>query len=232
LPFARTATILERMSATANPTSESQPHAPIRVLVVDDHPLFRDGLAALLSTQPDLELVAEAGNGTEAIERYRAVRPDVTLMDLSMPVMGGVEAIRRIVAEFPDARIVALTTYQGDADIHRALAAGARAYLLKDSLRHEVGEAIRTLARGGRVLPDRVARTLAEHTPRTDLTPRELEVLELLARGLQNSEIAAKLFRTEATVKVHVHHILAKLGVGDRTEAVVVALQRGIIHLG
>lgn len=204
---------------------------PIRVLSVDDHPLFRDGLAALLATHADLVLAGEAGNGIEAIERYRALRPGVVLMDLSMPVMGGVEATGQILALDPHARIIALTTYAGDADIHRALEAGACGYLLKDTLRGTVVDAIRTVARGGRVIPPDVAGTLAAHTPRNDLTPRELEVLTLLARGLQNSAIAEALVRTEATVKVHIHHILAKLGAKDRTDAVVIALRRGIIHL-
>lgn len=204
---------------------------PIRVMAVDDHPLFRDGLGALLATVPDMVLVAEAGDGESAVRKFLEVRPDVTLMDLSMPVLGGVEATRRILAAHPEARIIVLTTYQGDADIHRALEAGARGYLLKDTVRHGVAEAIRSVHRGGRALPVPIAQRLAEFTPRTELTRRELEVLELMATGMGNREIAAALFRTEATVKVHVHHILTKLDVNDRTEAVVVALQRGIIHL-
>ncbi len=200
-------------------------------MTVDDHPVFRDGLAAILSVQEDLDLVAQANNGADALECYRNHRPDVTLMDLSMPVMGGVEAIERIVAEFPDARIIALTMYQGDADIHRALAAGARGYLVKDSLRNEVVHAIRTVLQLGWILPDTVARRLAEFVPRVELTERELEVLKLLAKGLRNKEIADAISRTEATVKVHVLHILQKLQVEDRTEAVVAALRRGIIHL-
>jgi DNA-binding NarL/FixJ family response regulator len=204
---------------------------PIRVMTVDDHPLYRDGLAALLALHTDLELVAEAGDGEEAVEQYRVHRPDVTLMDLSMPRMGGAQAIEEITAEFPDARIIALTTYQGDADIHRALEAGAKGYLIKDVLRHEVADAIRSVHRGERVLPSAVAQRLAEYTPRVELTAREREVLLLIAKGLSNKGIAEAIGRTEATVKVHVLHILEKLGVDDRTEAVTIALQRGIIHL-
>jgi DNA-binding NarL/FixJ family response regulator len=205
--------------------------SPIRVMIVDDHPLFRDGLAALLAVYPDFTQVAEAGNGAAAVELFREHRPDVTLMDLSMPVMGGAEAIAAVIAEFPEARIIALTTYQGDADIHRALEAGARGYLIKDALRHEIANAIRTVHHNGWALPDAVAQRLARFTPRVELTERELEVLTLVARGMRNKAIATEIGRTEATVKVHVLHILQKLGVSDRTEAVTVALQRGIIHL-
>ena len=203
----------------------------LRVMTVDDHPIFRDGLSAMLAMHPDLELVGEADNGAAAVEMFRRCSPDVILMDLSMPVMGGVEATRMIVDEFPSARIIALTTYQGDADIHRALEAGARGYLLKDVLRNELADAIRTVYRVGWILPNAVAQRLAKFVPRVELTDRELEVLSLLAKGLRNKAIADGIGRTEATVKVHVQHILDKLGVGDRTEAVVVALQRGIIHL-
>lgn len=207
------------------------PRGPIRVMTVDDHPIFRDGLATLLGMHPDLTLVAEAGDGAAAVEAFRAHRPDVTLMDLSMPGMGGADATARIVGEFPLARIVALTTYQGDTDIHRALEAGARGYLLKDMLRGEVADAIRTVHRDGWILPNALAQRLAQFVPRVELTPRELEVLQLMARGLRNRAIAEAIGRTEATVKVHVLHILEKLGAGDRTEAVVTALRRGIIHL-
>src|SRR5262245_49025794 len=205
--------------------------APIRVMAVDDHPIFRDGLSALLAFYKDLELVAEAGDGAQAIALYRQFRPDVTLMDLSMPVMGGADATRAITTEFPDARIIALTTYEGDADIHRALEAGARGYLLKDALRQQVADAVRAVHRGARVVPSAVAQKLAEFTPRIELTERELEVLALMAKGLSNKAIADAIGRTEATVKVHVLHILAKLGVDDRTAAVTVALKRGLIRL-
>lgn len=205
--------------------------APIRVMTADDHPLYRDGLAAVLSLHPDLTLVAEAGDGAEAVEQFRVHHPDVTLMDLSMPRGGGVQAIKTITAEFPEARIIALTTYQGDAWIHQALEAGAKGYLLKDTLRNEVAAAIRAVFRGERVIPNAVAQELAAHTPRVDLTDREREVLKLIADGMSNKRIAATIGRTEATVKVHVYHLLEKLGVNDRTEAVTIALRRGIIQL-
>ncbi len=204
---------------------------PIRVMTVDDHPIFRGGLATLLGTYPDLQLVAEAGSGRQALELFRAHRPDVTLMDLSMPVMGGVEAITAIVAEFPEARLIALTSWEGDDDIHRALEAGARGYLLKDVASEQVADAIRQVYRGFRVIPSEVAQRLAAFTPRVELTSRESEVLTQMARGLSNKEIAAVLGRAESTVKVHVLHILQKLDADDRTEAVTIAIQRGILHL-
>ena len=200
-------------------------------MTVDDHPIYRGGLASLIGAYRDLTLVAEAANGREAVERFRQHQPDVTLMDLSMPVMGGALATEAITSEFPDARIIALTTYEGDADIHRALQAGARGYLLKDALRNQVADAIRSVHRGGRVVPPTVAQKLAEYTPRIELTERELEVLSLMAKGQSNKEIADSIGRTEATVKVHVLHILSKLGVDDRTAAVTVGLKRGMIHL-
>jgi DNA-binding NarL/FixJ family response regulator len=218
-------------NARVTPGGEPEAAAPIGVMIVDDHPVYRDGLAAVLGSQDDLRLVAEAGTGEEAVDLFRAHRPDVTLMDLNMPGMGGTRAIETIVSDFPDARIVTLTTFQGDVDIHRALEAGARGYLIKDALRGEVADAIRTVHRRGWVLPNAVAQRLAEFVPRVELTPRELEVLQLMAKALRNLEIATALSRTEATVKVHVQNIFGKLGVADRTEAVVVALERGFIHL-
>jgi DNA-binding NarL/FixJ family response regulator len=214
-----------------NSASPTAPSTGIRVMTVDDHPIFRDGLAALLASYKDLELVAEAADGAEAVAIFRTHRPDVVLMDLSMPVMGGAQATEAITSEFPDARIIALTTYEGDVDIHRALEAGARGYLLKDALRNQVADAIRAVHRGARVVPPTVAQKLAEYTPRVELTDRELEVLSLMAKGQSNKEIADSIGRTEATVKVHVLHILSKLGVDDRTAAVTVGLKRGMIHL-
>jgi DNA-binding NarL/FixJ family response regulator len=205
---------------------------PIRVMTVDDHPIFRDGLAAMLSVHEDFELVAEARDGAEAIEMFRVHKPDVTLMDLSMPRMSGADAIERIVAEFPEARIIAVTTFQGDADVHRALEAGARGYLIKDVLRHDVVQAIRAVHKGEKVVPAAVAQTLAEYTPRVELTERELEVLAHMVNGLSNKQIASAIGRTEATAKAHILNIFEKLGASDRTEAVTIALRRGIIHLG
>jgi DNA-binding NarL/FixJ family response regulator len=205
--------------------------ATIRVMTVDDHPIYRDGLAALIAAYDSLQLVAEASNGREAIERYRQHRPDVTLMDLSMPVMGGVDAIAAIVAEFREARIIALTTWEGDVDIQRALEAGARGYLLKDVVSEDVFVAIRQVHGGAKAIPAAVAGRLAAFSPRIDLTEREVEVLAHLAHGLSNKEIGTELGRTEATIKVHVLHILQKLNAADRTEAVTIGLQRGIIHL-
>jgi DNA-binding NarL/FixJ family response regulator len=207
------------------------PKALIRVMTVDDHPIYRDGLAALIAAYDVLQLVAEASTGREAVERYREHQPDVTLMDLGMPVMGGVEAISAIVSEFPEARIIALTTWEGDVDIQRALEAGARGYLLKDVVSEEVVAAIRQVHGGGKAIPAAVAGRLAAFTPRIDLTEREAEVLAHMARGLSNKEIGTELGRTEATIKVHVLHILQKLNAGDRTEAVTIGLQRGIIRL-
>jgi DNA-binding NarL/FixJ family response regulator len=203
----------------------------IRVLVADDHPVVRTGLTAVLVQQADLKLVAEAESGARAVALYREHRPDVCLMDLRMPVMDGVEAIRTITSEFPNARILALTTYEGDADIRRALEAGARGYLLKDMLLTEVIRAVRAVHRGERVIPHAVAARLAEFPERSDLTERELEVLQLVARGLSNKEVARVIGRTDETVKIHLKNTFAKLGVADRTEAVTVALTRGLIHL-
>lgn len=203
----------------------------ITILTADDHALLRAGLAAVIGSQPDLRLVGEAANGEEAVEAYRLHQPDVMLMDLRMPVMDGVSAIGAIRDEFPDARIIALTTYEGDEDIHRALSAGARGYLLKDTLRTELLQVIRNVYRGLRGIPAPVAARLAEYTPRVALTARELEVLELMAQGLSNPDIATRLGRAESTMKVHVRNILQKLGTDDRTAAVTTALRRGIIHL-
>ena len=203
----------------------------ITILTVDDHPLIRDGLAAVIGREPGMRVVAEAGDGEDALEQYRAHQPSIVLMDLRLPVMDGVEAIQAIRAEFPAARIIALTTYEGDEDIYQALAAGASGYLLKDMLRTELIETIRKVHQGFRGIPPAIAAKLAVHTPRIGLTPRELEVLRLMAEGKSNPEIATALGRAEGTMKIHVQNILQKLGAADRTQAVTLALRRGIIHL-
>ena len=204
---------------------------PIRVLIADDHPAVRAGLAAVVLSEADLAVAAHAENGEQAVALYREHQPQVVLMDLRMPVLGGVEGTRRIVAEFPDARVLALTTYQGDADVRRALDAGARGYLLKHMLMTEVIAAIRAVHRGEWVIPPAVAASLAQHPERERLTPRELEVLEWMVQGLSNREIAAKIGRTEETAKIHLKSIFAKLKVATRTEAVRVAVNRGLVHL-
>jgi DNA-binding NarL/FixJ family response regulator len=206
-------------------------HAAIRILSVDDHPLLREGVAALLSGQADMKLVAEASNGREAVDQFRAHRPDVTLMDLQMPEMNGVEAMIAIRQDFPSARIIVLTTYVGDAQVLRALEAGARAYLLKSVLRKELPETIRLVHAGHKRIVPEVAMELAEHAADDALSPREIEVLNLIASGNANKMIAAHLSITEETVKGHVKNILSKLAANDRTHAVTIGLKRGIIDL-
>lgn len=203
----------------------------ITILTVDDHPLIRDGLAAVIGRETDMRVVAEAGDGEQALEQYRAHQPSIVLMDLRMPVMDGVEAIQAIRSEFPTARIIALTTYEGDEDIYQALAAGASGYLLKDMLRTELIDIIRKVHQGFRGIPQAIAAKLAVHTPRIGLTPREIEVLRLMADGKSNQEIATALGRAEGTMKIHVQNILQKLGAADRTQAVTMAIRRGIIHI-
>lgn len=203
---------------------------PIRVLCVDDHPLLRQGIAALVGAQPDMELVAQAASGREGLEQVRTHRPDVTLLDLRLPDMNGVEALQRIRAEFPDARVVMLTTFEGDVEIRRALEAGARGYLLKTMPPGEVIDAIRQVHAGKKRIPPAVAARLAEHLADEALTVREIEVLRHVAAGGRNKEIADRLSISEETVKVHVKHIMEKLGASDRTEAVAVATRRGIIE--
>jgi two-component system, NarL family, response regulator len=203
----------------------------IRILSVDDHPLLREGVAALLANQADLQLVAEAANGREAVEQFRAHRPDVTLMDLQMPEMNGVEAMMAIRAEMSSARFIVLTTYVGDAQVLRALEAGAQAYLLKSVLRKDLLDTIRLVHAGHKRIVSEVATELAEHAADDALSLREVEVLRLIARGNANKIIAAHLSITEQTVKGHVKNILAKLAANDRTHAVAIGLKRGIIDL-
>jgi DNA-binding NarL/FixJ family response regulator len=207
------------------------PFRAIRVLCVDDHPLIRKGIASILANEPDMELVAEAAGAREAIRLFRELRPDVTLMDLRMPELDGIAATRAIRAEFPDARIIALTSYDGDQDIYRALDAGVRGYLLKETVHTDVLRAIRTVQSGKRLMPPEVAERLSEHFPQVALTPRETEVLALVADGLSNKEIADRLGRASGTIKIHIENILDKLGAVDRTQAVTIAIQRGILHL-
>jgi DNA-binding NarL/FixJ family response regulator len=203
----------------------------IRVLTVDDHPLLREGIAVLIDTQSDMQLIGEASNGREAIEQFRTHHPDITLMDLQMPEVSGMDAIRAIRGEFPDARIIVLTTYAGDFQISRALKAGARGYLLKGMLRQELLETIRAVHAGQKRLSSEAAAEIAEHATDDVLTPREIDVLRLIAKGNANKEIAGQLSLNEETVKGHVKNILAKLGVHDRTHAVTTGLKRGIIDL-
>jgi len=203
----------------------------IRVLSVDDHALLREGIAALVGNQPDMELVAEACDGREAVELFRKHQPDVTLMDLQMPEMGGIDALSAIRSEFPEARIIVLTTYTGDIQVMRAMKAGARAYLLKGLLRKELIETIRAVHAGQRRMAPEIAAEVAEHATDDALTAREVDVLRLIAGGNANKEIAAQLSITEETVKGYVKNILAKLGAKDRTHAVTIGLKRGVIGL-
>lgn len=203
----------------------------IRIIVVDDQAVVRQGFVSLIGTVADMEVVAEGTNGREAVELYRQHRPDVLLTDLRMPVMGGVEAITAIRREWPRARVIVLTAFDGDEDIYRSLQAGAQGYLLKDMFFEELESAIRTVHAGGRRIPGVVAERLAERVGGSDLTGRELEVLRLIVAGRSNREIGSDLRISEATVKSHVNSILSKLGVTDRTQAATTALQRGLVHL-
>jgi DNA-binding NarL/FixJ family response regulator len=204
---------------------------PIRILSVDDHPLLRQGIAAIINSQPDMLLAAQAANGVEAIQQFREHRPDVTLMDLRLPDMSGIDALIAIRTEFPAACVVMLTTFEGDVEIQRALEAGARGYLLKSTPAKDLIEAIRQSHAGKRPIPAEVAAHLAEHMGEEALTPREVEVLRHLAGGNRNRDIAEQLFISEETVKVHIKHIMEKLGASDRTQAVAIAVRRGIIQL-
>jgi len=203
---------------------------PIRVLSVDDHALLREGIVAVVDGQPDMKVVAQASTGRDAIQLFREHRPDVTLMDLRMPDISGIDALIAILAEFPNARIVMLTTFEGDVEIQRSLAAGARGYLLKNMRPKELVEAIRQVHAGRKRIPHEIAAQLAEHIADEPLTEREIDVLRHVAVGNRNREIAERLAISEETVKVHVKHILEKLGANDRTGAVAIAVRRGIIQ--
>jgi two-component system NarL family response regulator len=208
-----------------------QPQTKIRVLIVDDHPLVRKGIELILSSEADMEVAGEASNGAEAIEKYQQCRPHVVLMDLRMPKLDGIETTRLLRQLDPEVRIIALTSYHGDQDIYKALEAGIRGYLLKEMAQTEIGNAIRAVHSGRRSLPPEVAERLGEHFPKVALTPREVQVLKLVARGLSNKAIAGELDTATGTIKMHLQNILRKLGISDRTKAVTVAFERGILHM-
>jgi DNA-binding NarL/FixJ family response regulator len=203
----------------------------IRVMLVDDHPAFRKGMAALITSEPGLEVVAQTGDGSEALELYRTKKPDVVLMDLRLPGMGGVEAILAIRKEFPEARVIVLTTFDTDEDIYRAMQSGAKSFLLKDTPEDELAATIRAVHAGEKVLPEKMAKRLADRQQRANLSEREMDVLQFLIKGRSNKEIASSLFVSEDTVKAHLKTLFAKLQVQDRTEAAISAIRQGIVHL-
>ena len=205
--------------------------APIRILIVDDHPIMRVGIAALITFSQEMTVVGQVGSGEEAIQQHAALHPDITLMDLRLPGISGAETIRQIRQKTPQARIIVLTTYEGDEDIHQAMEAGASGYLVKGLPQEMLVTAVRRVHAGGRFFPPPVSQALAARTPDSSLSPRERQVLELVAKGKSNREIAATLGITEATVKCHVSVILSRLNASDRTQAVMTALQRGLIHI-
>ena len=205
--------------------------SPIRVMLVDDHPAFRKGMVALIESEPDLQVVAETGDGREALEVYCQKKPDVVLMDLRLPGMGGVEATIAIRKEFPDARVIVLTTFETDEDIYRAIQSGAKSYLLKDTPDDELATAIRSVHAGKQILSEKLSRRLSERQQRPELSRREIEVLELLIKGRSNKEIGSALFLCEDTVKAHFKTLFSKLKVQDRTEAAISAIRLGIVHL-
>jgi DNA-binding NarL/FixJ family response regulator len=205
--------------------------SPIRIMLVDDHPAFRKGMAALIDSEPDLQVVAETGDGSQALEVYRQKKPDVVLMDLRLPGMGGVEATIAIRKEFPDARVIVLTTFETDEDIFRAIQSGAKSYLLKDTPDDELSTAIRSVHAGKQILSEKLSKRLAERQQRPELSRREIEVLQLLIKGRSNKEIGSSLFLCEDTVKAHFKTLFSKLKVQDRTEAAISAIRLGIVHL-